>query len=287
MRRQSAAKGRGPSFERRIHNINWVENLAREGLSYGQVERQILIYRTTSGESLYIQFPGKESTRQASAHRPWDFRPVLVDSRGMTSDDLSFYDIWDAMYVSFESFGNTDPEPLRLLARLFYAMAYMTEHEQWRAESTVVRQVVLRGHRYEVEQEGELTMDRFFSLCLTDAGRGIVPWIYRPPQEATMILEEHLCGGIGSMSLEGFLYYNDLLAWNEDCKYYYRDVVMNRGEWAYNTGRVNNILTHISVLGFLLGHISLSSLLARFASRKGVGPATWDEVRMICGEFMD
>jgi len=91
---------------------------------------------------------------------------------------------------------------------------------------------------------------------------------------------------LGNMSLDAFLRYNELLAWNEDCKYHYRSVESGKG-WIQGVGRVNNLLTHISVIGFALGDVRLSEMLMRFVRMYGVSPATWKEIRLICGDFLD
>ena len=57
-------------------------------------------------------------------------------------------------------------------------------------------------------------------------------------------------GKIRGVSLEAYLFLNDLLAQNEDCKYYYRDVELNGGAWDYRRGRRNTLSSHISVIAF-------------------------------------
>lgn len=61
---------------------------------------------------------------------------------------------------------------------------------------------------------------------------------------------------IREASIEAYLYYNDLLVQNEECKYYYRDIVENdEKKWNNTTGRQNTLRTHISVISFLKGEI--------------------------------
>lgn len=84
------------------------------------------------------------------------------------------------------------------------------------------------------------------------------------------------------MSLEAFLIYNDLLAWNEDCKYHYRSVQKNSG-WIGNVGRPNTLRTHVSVIGTMVGKVSFVKLLEQAARTRGVAPCTHKDALSICG----
>jgi len=89
------------------------------------------------------------------------------------------------------------------------------------------------------------------------------------------------------MSFEGFLFYNELLVWNEDCKYYYRNYhVRNDGKWISTTGRVNTLLSHIRILGYILNEVRLSDIFDGFAKQQGISPATNDEVTRICAQYI-
>jgi hypothetical protein len=81
------------------------------------------------------------------------------------------------------------------------------------------------------------------------------------------------------MSLEAFLFYNELLVWNEDCKYHYKDT-----DW--KKGRVNTLLSHIRILGYMLEEVRLSDIFDGFARQQGISPASNDEVIRTCINYV-
>ena len=85
------------SDEKKLFNIETFSHLDTSGLRYGTMERRILMKEFSTGEKLYIQYPGKETVR-AIKPRPWDFRPKLILANGDWLKDLSFKDIWDDLY---------------------------------------------------------------------------------------------------------------------------------------------------------------------------------------------
>jgi hypothetical protein len=85
------------------------------------------------------------------------------------------------------------------------------------------------------------------------------------------------------VSLEGYLLYNDLLVQNEDCKYYYRDTVDKGKDWNFKTGRINTLLSHISVIEYLQGSITFSEIMMRFQRGMGVAPLPFKNLDAITG----
>lgn len=74
--------------------------------------------------------------------------------------------------------------------------------------------------------------------------------------------------------------YNDYLAQNEDCKYYYRDVIEKGVAWNSNTGRRNTLLTHMAVIAFIEGKLRFTEVTDMF--QRGMGVANlptkyWEE----------
>lgn len=84
------------------------------------------------------------------------------------------------------------------------------------------------------------------------------------------------------ISLEGFLYYNDLLAQNEDCKYHY----FKGDEWDMKAGRVNNCLSHLTVISHIRGYIGISKLIDSF-QRTGVAPLPLSRLYEACGDLIE
>ena len=54
------------------------------------------------------------------------------------------------------------------------------------------------------------------------------------------------------VSIEGFLYYLDILAQQEDCKYYYKSLNEGKRTLSVGVGRINNLLTVVNVIDRLL-----------------------------------
>lgn len=264
------------SYPKRKANITWVEHLDRNSLEYTTAERAILLHTTTIGEKIFIQYPGKESSpvtktgrkRDADAIRPWDFRPKVVPMDGVVGRDLSFGHIWSVILENSEKLAQANnPDALKVLAMLFYRMAFMADHVvsdipnimHSKVEDSLIHKQELLPHPYP-----------FF--------------LYSPPSIAVNSIPAlDWCG----MSLEAFLFYNDFLAWNEDCKYYYRDtIIKKKTTWLNGTGRMNTLLTHLRFLGCCLDLVPLAVVFEDFSRGKGVSPASADDVKMMCPEFI-
>ena len=86
------------------------------------------------------------------------------------------------------------------------------------------------------------------------------------------------------MSFEAFLHYNSLLAWNEDSKCYAKF----KEDWSASDprGRINTLLTHVRVIGFIIDEVRPSDLLGGFASQRGMSAAENAEVKRICSPFV-
>ena len=253
----------------------WIENLDRDGLGFQEKEKQILFWTTAQEEKLLIQYPGKETVPNSRRRaRPWDFRPKLQRACGEYERDLSFKDIWDILIEAVEGLSRSETIYARALATVFYRMAFMCDHQAQRDGITYQVRTLSFRNGGTGTTESPLYQEPFFPF-----------YAYSLPSDVLRELSE-VFNDLGNMSLDAFLRYNELLAWNEDCKYHFRSVENEKG-WIQGIGRVNNLLTHISVIGFALGDVKLSDMLMRFVRMFGVSPATWKEIRLICGDFLD
>lgn len=262
--RQSSGKT-SLTKRKRFRNIEWIRDLERDGLQYNVLEKAICMHTTPEGEKLYIQYPGKESI--SKNQRPWDFRPVCIKADGTYIPPLSFEDVWDTLLNNVCIHADHTKPLIKVLSVLFYRMAYMFDHKEIVNQKLEVIDVPVAGDicKHIVVPDGGLFVYALDSRII-EAISGLVPtW----------------CG----MSFEAFMRYNDLLAWNEDCKYYYRNLESKDGEWINDVGRVNNLLTHVGCLGFAFGVIKPSTHFMRFAQRRGTAAATYNEILAICGEF--
>ena len=269
---QKAGK-RARVTELREANIQWIQNLKRTGLSFQKKERQILIHTTDTGERIFLQYPGKESIRKDEKQRPWDFRPRLYGPQDNNHHyDMSFGDMLKTICDAADALDKKrQKDMLRIFATLLYRMAFMLDHTKVEPFNTTTRDVIYKKNN-ELEFSDE-RKEEFSALLKYQPKKQILGHITKEyPQW-------------GKMSFEGFLFYYELLVWNEDCKYYYRNHYIKKNkEWINEKGRVNTLLTSIRILGYLLEDISLPDLIGRFSM--GISPAYKKEIVRICGKYV-
>ena len=87
---------------------------------------------------------------------------------------------------------------------------------------------------------------------------------YKPSQEAIDYINSVIPDYEG-ISVEAYLHYMEMIAWNEDIKYHTLGYDVHTG-----IGRKNNMLTYAHIIAILLGKGSLSKLCSQF-SRPPVG----------------
>lgn len=272
-----------PTMNPRLSNIKWIKKLSRKGLSYEKKERQLLMHTTSAGEKIFIQYPGKESRthkkngkkRKNTAIRPWDFRPILyLPGNIEPHEDMSFGAMWATIFKTADKVGGKNKkEILRMFATLLYRMAFMLDRVELKSFKTQIRDVTYKKNgKTKFSRKVGKTLPRLFQ--------------YKPNKQVLDCIADK-CPRWGEMSFEGFLFYNELLAWNEDCKYYYRNYHIREGKkWISTTGRVNTLLTHIRILGYMLKEVPLSDIFDGFARQQGISPASKDEVFQICRYFI-
>lgn len=242
---------------KRKFNIDVFSNLYRSGnLKHGIIERRLLLYTTFNKEKIYIQYPGKE-TQRINGERPWDFRPKLLDKNGKFLPDLSFANIWDDLSEIHE----IDSEILEVIAALFYRMSFMLESECVEEDYSFYDFNIVKE---KAENEGVIGL-KWNKLII--------------PREILDILVQEIRG----VSWEAYLIYNDLLAQNEDCKYYYRDVIEKGKRWKHSIGRPSMFLTHASVIQFLKKEIKFSEIMNRFQRQRGVAPIPLKSLEEVTG----
>lgn len=237
----------------RKYNVLAFNALSREHLEYNKQERRLLIYTTQKGERIYIQYPGKESDIGRKEVMPLDFRPELQKADGEFIPDISFGDIWDIL----NDIGSEAKKYLPFVSAIFLHIGYM--------------------HNYEnVNSDCE-----YIDLDITDKkeiGRGFIKHNYyrlNLSEDVWYTLNDRI-GDIkldeqNRFSFEAFIKLVDLLFQNEDCKYYFKNVVI-RGNDKYNfdNGRTQSSEANLLILSHLEGHTRLSSLLNSFQKSRGV-----------------
>ena len=187
-----------------------------------------------------------------------DFRPVIQKADGSYAADMDFKKIWDII----DTIGRHHHADTDILATLFLRVAYMIDYHHNETEYTCKTINVLTGHTISLENVlftwNSLKIDIDVLDTLNDR-----------------------FGLLDGISLEGFLYYNDLLAQNEDCKYSY----LQGNCWNILTGRINNCLSHLTVISHIREHIGISKLIDSF-QRTGVAPLPQGRLWEACGDLV-
>lgn len=97
-----------------------------------------------------------------------------------------------------------------------------------------------------------------FLIDHVDIGGG--RWRYHPPRHVVELISKYAPSAFG-VPIETFLHYLDALAWNEDVKYHTLGYDITKG----GTGRENNLLTCVNIIGVFLDKIPLSKFAGAFA----------------------
>lgn len=246
-------------FERqKLENISSFDRLPRSGLVSGKTECRILLYETLAGEKVYMQYPGIESIREGRRQYALDARPVLQKVDGSYSEDMDFKKIWDII----DRVGQDHRADIDILATIFLQIAYMVNYQHNEREYI--------GEIIDVEADSVLSLqDIHFAWNSLDIDLDVLE---------TLNDRFGLQNGI---SLEGFFYYNDLLAQNEDCKYHY----LQGDNWNKTAGRINNCLSHLTVISHIRGKIGISKLIDSF-QRTGVAPLPQSRFSEACGDLV-
>ena len=251
------------SYPIRLANIKWVLTLYTENLKYNEREKQILIKSFDSSRELYLQIPGKESIREGDKSRPYDFFPVLLyRNTNAYHRDLAFTELWQILEEILNSIKPEDKYVVHLFAVLLYRMAFMVDHKlQTKPERVKIRYLEHAPAGIAINECEEILPARYY---------------YDPPKPIINLVSDKI-KSIFDMDFEVFLHYLELLSWNEDCKYYYKDQLKKKKGWINEVGRVNNIMTMISYLGIDLKAIKLSKIFSGFA-RHGVSNINEEDI---------
>ncbi|MDU6823646.1 hypothetical protein [Intestinibacter bartlettii] len=257
-------------LEKRLININFIKNLPRETLKFEVNERQLRFNSYNDNEIISIQYPGKESKFNSKSKliKPWDFRPKLYLHNSNTYlNDLSFGDIWNTFFDIDRKICNISDKKylLKLLACEFYRIAFMIDYDY------------ICPQTYKLFDIKDNTYENF------NSNNGF--YTYKPNQEIISILNSSLPNPLG-ISWESFFIYNDLLALNEDCKYYYialnKKTISPEDYIKGGPGRINTMLTHIHIISFILDETEPADLFQSFSRKKGIAPLSFSK----CNEFL-
>lgn len=118
-------------------------------------------------------------------------------------------------------------------------------------------QALIRAEPVALELIGCLLFRAAFMADHIDEGGD--RWRYHPPQAIVSTIARYAPSAFG-VPIEVFLHYLDALAWNEDVKYDTLGYDIKTG-----TGRQNNLLTCVNIIGVFLDKIPLSKFAGAFA----------------------
>lgn len=242
------------SKEKRKFNIMAFLNLDRDELRYMDRERQLLLYTTQQGEKIYIQYPGKESVENIAM--PKDFRPKLQLADGSYMQDASFGFIWDII----DSIGKAHNHELSFVAAIFLQMGYMYDYLKEKAEYPVKELQIKDGVVKSEITKGKETLE-WYRLNLS----GDV-WYTLNDRIGDIEISSKQ-----KITFEAFIKFVDLLFQNEDCKYYYKNVVIRgKDDYKYGNGRTSSSMANLQILNYFQGYERLSVLLNAFQKSRGV-----------------
>lgn len=242
------------SLEIRKKNIEAFNAICREGLKYKKKENRILLYETLNNEKIYIQLPGKESIEKPEM--PLDFRPKVQLSNGDMAFDLSFGAIWDIL----DEIGKNHNAYLSYVAAIFFRLGYMVDYlavtEYYK--SFIID--IVSGEETQLQEEEKVKLSWYRINLSNDV------WYTLNDRIGWIELENGK-----KISFEGFIKLVDLLFQNEDCKYYYKNVVIDKKEnYRLNNGRNNSSAANLLILNYLEGNVKISKLLDAFQKSRGV-----------------
>lgn len=230
-------------------------DITQNNLKYAEKERRILLYTTSLNEKIYIQYPGKYSTRNKKPY-PFDFRPIAIIDGSGSSIDLSFQDIIKIIDDYIESHKEFVP----VLNNLIFRLGRMCNHEL--KNRTYESDFVLTNGT--IHHANDVSFDMYqFDIKdqkLTDS--------------INFLARKITVGPNIDISLEAFLLYLDSLIQVEDCKF--KKKAINDSH-----GRIATSDTLMVIYAFRLGKITLSDLLQRFVKLRGIATCYDNEYPLV------
>lgn len=213
-----------------------------------------MLYKTIENEKVYIQYPGKET--QDNPSKPLDFRPKVLLKNGEFALDLSFGTIWDIL----DEIGQRYRDSLSCIAAIFFRLGYMYNYCHKNDDFRCFEVQIVDGDETGEKEISKVNLDWY---CL-DISEDV--WYTLNDRIGTIDL-----GNGQSISFEGFIKLVDLLFQNEDCKYYYINVIIKgKNNYKYDNGRINSSAANLLILNYLEGNVKISSLLNSFQKTRGV-----------------
>ena len=238
-------------------------------------EIRIKLFETQKGEKIYLQYPGKESSRNKG--NPYDFRPKILTFDNEEIKDLSFEDI----YLIIKNVIEKRPELKEPLACILYRMSRMIDHQE---ETKSYGSEILQIQEKSIVPHSDISLN----------------WYKYTPEQGVLATLNQLSEGLitvdkYSISLEAFLYYIELLTCNEDLKYNRNKKKINENNDTENTDTRKNSLIHAKInsiqsiflyIETLNGTVSLASSFQRLIKGRGVATFSSEEIESVTGNLV-
>ena len=222
------------SKELRKINIEKFFIIDRNGLEYALKECRTQMYSTLLGEKIYIQYPGKESSKNYRNPMPKDFRPKLQCADGSMMKDATFGFIWDIL----DEIGKQHREYLSLVAAVFFRMGYMYNYvlasDLWECST-----LYMDNHGINKIENNQLLNLSWYQIDFSD--------------DVWHSLNNYI-GSISTadnqvISFEAFIKFVDLLLQNEDCKYYFKNIIQGENlKYNLKSGRTSTCDANLLVI---------------------------------------
>lgn len=278
---EEIGEGNGVSksdYKCKISNIEAFLHIDREGLQNGKLEKRLLMYKSLAEEKVFIQYPGKESTKvyaNADAKNmlnPNDFRPELYMPDGEISAKLSFVDIAESIV---EYCWTQNEQTIQMLAAIIIRIAYMKgyKYKEILHPSQLIKIDYSRIGKVLPSDKKEI-IGRYFLPLNSELKEYLSSWnkINLPNRSYKKKI---------AVSIEGFLYYLDILAQQEDCKYYYTGKIKGVTCINITIGRINNLLTLVNIINRLLCNRPYGDIIATMG--KYVRPLNSTDFEQVTG----
>lgn len=240
---------------KRKRNINYFmkfikKEIEENNLIYQKKEERLLLYTTNKGEKIYIQFPGKESSRKEKMY-PFDFRPKIIDNEGKELPDMKFEDMWSVL----DNINSDYKKIMKCVSLIFFRMGRMTNHVLINKE--IQKNII----------ENNLLLKDIninFELFYLDFDKEDIDFLNTRIETIKMFDSYNI-------SFEAFLYFFELILQNEDNKYYYKKNNLD-------SGRIKTSDSMLLLSSYYSGKIKLPTLLHKFVVGMGIGTITKDEI---------
>lgn len=222
------------------------------------------MYRSSVDEKIYIEYPGKESTTVYATSavnkilNPHDFRPELYLHDGTLIARLSFLDIANLEYKQ-----RITTAQLQIFAALLIRIAFMEGYNYFEEVHPRLLVTFENGSRNISSSESALNLGRYFLHLNSELKQELQTWplVNVPSRKYDSTVP---------ISIEGLLYYMDMLAQQEDCKYYYSTQRRGSHQMSVGVGQINNLLTTVNIIDCLLQGKPINNLTTSL--RIGVAP---------------